>query len=261
MLFAILNSIDLSTLEIEVVTVSIPLTTLFILLYFFVLRKRSNVTKTVTTPSTPPSPLPTPPVQQVEQRQVQEIDLNKVMSKMDKMQSDLSKTIADSNNEIKNLFENLAKNIEDLALSIKATKSDEESPFNIIAEEKNNLTPMKKFEAREEQKESVSNLISSSSSSSSLNLKKIVQLSTLLAVMDYDKEKLMALYKLDLLSALDFELLVKIEDILAKNKKINASDLAIIAFDLLKSYDSADPDAVKYVSLVLGDQNGGRDNK
>lgn len=258
MIFLIFNTSN--PLEIEVITVSIPLSVLFILLYFLIFRRRKVA------PSPPPVSLPTPvPAQQnlPEQKPPQEIDLTKVMSKMDKMQSDLSKTIVDNNNELKNLFENLNKNLEDLALSIKASKSDQESPFNVIAEIENKKTnvpiPLKKSEENELVSKFENNEMESIPSSP--NLKKVIQLSTLLAVMDYDKEKLMALHKLDLLSANDFELLVRIEDVLAKNKKITASDLAIITFDLMKSYSSADPDSVKYVSLVLGDRNGGRDNK
>jgi hypothetical protein len=80
--------------------------------------------------------------------------------------------------------------------------------------------------------------------------------------MDYDKEKIMALFKLDLLSPDDIAMLAKIEDVLSKNKgKISASDLAIIAYDIARTYESADADTVKYVSLVLGDRNGGRSDK
>jgi hypothetical protein len=222
--------------------VSLPLAVFFILLFLFVFRRRIRLSKS-------PSQIQPQTIQaQVPSQPKVDVDLSKVTSRIDKMQSDITKAITDSNTELKDTIEGLGKNLEDLALAIKSTKSDSESPFNSVIEDT---------------KKMASDIISVSSKKEySVDLKKLVQLSTLLAIMDYDKEKIMALFKLDLLSPDDIAMLAKIEDVLSKNKgKISASDLAIIAYDIARTYESADADTVKYVSLVLGDRNGGRSDK
>jgi len=234
--------------------VSIPLVVFFILLFLFLFKRRIRFSRS----PQQTQPQPTPQTQQLPQPKVEQVDLTKLTSRIDKMQSDITKAIIDSNTELKDTIEGLGKNLEDLALAIKSTKSDAESPFNSVIEEtkkiKNDIISVTDKTTSEKKREE-GNL-------SSVNLKKLVQLSTLLAVMDYDKEKIMALFRLDLLSPEDVAMLAKIEEVLSKNKnKISASDLAVIAYDIARTYESADSDTVKYVSFVLGDENGRRSDK
>ncbi len=215
--------------------VSLPLAVFFVMLFLYVFK--FNKPKQVIPQSQQQ------PIQQPMQNVT--VDLNKITGKIDKMQSDLSKVITDGNNEIKESIQNLGKNLEELALAIKATKSDEESPFNI-----------------ENIKDNDSKTSLVSQSLPNVDLKKIIQLSVLLFVMDYDKEKIISLFRLDLLSSKDVETVEKIEEILAKNRtKISASDLALIAYDIAKVSNAVDNDVVKYISLILGDLNGGRGNQ
>ncbi|BDC17319.1 hypothetical protein HS5_02090 [Acidianus sp. HS-5] len=193
-----------------------------------------------------------PQPQQVPQQAVQNVtvDISKITGRIDKMQNDLSKVISDSNNEIKESIQGLGKNLEELALAIKASKSDEESPFNIESV------------IRKEDNNSNTSSVIGESLPNNIDLKKIIQLSVLLFMMDYDKEKIISLFRLDLLSSKDVETIEKIEEILAKNRaKISASDLALVAYDIAKVSNTVDNDVVKYISLILGDLNGGRSNQ
>lgn len=80
-----------------------------------------------------PSPIPPPPQQPTQTSTPQpQQDISKITSRVDKMEADLAKMISDTSTELRQSVENLGKNLEDLALAIKATKSDAESPFNLI---------------------------------------------------------------------------------------------------------------------------------
>lgn len=223
--------------------VSLPLAVFFVMLFLYLFK--FNKPRPQQTPIQPQVQQQTQPQQNVV------IDISKITGRIDKMQSDLSKVIVDSNNEVKESIQNLGKNLEELALAIKASKSDEESPFNIEGI------------ANQGKEEVVADkVIINQNLPNNIDLKKIIQLAVLLFVMDYDKEKIISLFRLDLLSSKDVEIIEKIEEILAKNRaKISASDLALVAYDIAKVSNTVDNDVVKYISLVLGDMNGGRSNQ
>ncbi|MFP3202952.1 MAG: hypothetical protein RXR43_12215 [Sulfolobus sp.] len=223
--------------------VSLPLAVFFVTLFLYLFK--FNKSRPQQTPIQPQVQQQTQPQQNVV------IDISKITGRIDKMQSDLSKVIVDSNNEVKESIQNLGKNLEELALAIKASKSDEESPFNIEGI------------ANQGKEEVVADrAIINQNLPNNIDLKKIIQLAVLLFVMDYDKEKIISLFRLDLLSSKDVEIIEKIEEILAKNRaKISASDLALVAYDIAKVSNTVDNDVVKYISLVLGDMNGGRSNQ
>lgn len=219
--------------------VSLPLAVFFVMLFLYLFK--SNKTK--------PQQVSTQPQVQQQAQQSVEIDISKITGRIDKMQNELSKVIINSNNEIKESIQNLGKNLEELALAIKASKSDEESPFNV--EEVVNT----------QQGEGIADKMDQNLSTN-IDLKKIIQMAALLFVMDYDKEKIISLFRLDLLSSKDLEIIEKIEEILTKNRaKISASDFALVAYDIAKVSNAVDNDVVKYISLVLGDANGGRSNQ
>lgn len=74
--------------------------------------------------------------------------------------------------------------------------------------------------------------------------------------------KIRALLNLGLISPQDLEMISKIEDIIHKNRpKVDAAELALIAYDIAKSYNSVDSELVKFMSVLIGDGNGRRDNQ
>ncbi|MCH1770292.1 MULTISPECIES: hypothetical protein [Metallosphaera] len=259
-------------------SVGVPLSIFFVLLFFFVLRPgRINFRRSTSTnssaqsaiPSPLPSPIPPPPQQPTQTSTPQpQQDISKITSRVDKMEADLAKMISDTSTELRQSVENLGKNLEDLALAIKATKSDAESPFNLIQlNEQDPKTSRDSVDA----KFTGLNIPNSSSSITqdisqnelpNINLKKLIQLSILLAILDYDKVKIRALLNLGLISPQDLEMISKIEDIIHKNRpKVDAAELALIAYDIAKSYNSVDSELVKFMSVLIGDGNGRRDNQ
>ncbi|MCG3109722.1 hypothetical protein L3N51_02017 [Metallosphaera sp. J1] len=254
-------------------SVGVPISIFFVLLFFFVLRP-GRINLNIRRSSNPSSVQPNTfqassvnistqqPPQPSTQSQPQQ-DLSKITSRVDKMQADLAKMITDTSTELKQSIDNLGKGLEDLALAIKATKSDAESPFNFI--------PINEPEQKSEIPAKSTNLStytppSNNSSSQAglpkVDIRKLVQLSILLAILDYDKVKIRALLNLGLITPEDLELIAKIEDIIQKNRpKIDATELALIAYDIAKSYDSADSELVRYMSVLLGDGNGRRNNQ
>ncbi len=257
-------------------SVGVPLSIFFVLLFFFIIkpgrinlnirRSSSNPSPTQSNPSLSTSATPqvqqTPVQQTTQPNQSQSQDLSKIISRVDKMQADLTKAITDTSTELKQSIDNLGKGLEDLALAIKSTKSDAESPFNFIPVNEPEPKPLS------EQAKPV-NLPTESSfqniTSSILpkvDIRKMIQLSILLAILDYDKVKIKALLNLGLITPEDFEMIAKIEDIIQKNRpKIDAMELALIAYDIAKSYNSTDSELVRYMSVLLGDGNGRRNNQ
>jgi len=237
------------------VSVSIPLSVFFVLLFFFVLRPRGLTFRRGSTNPPPQSPQPTqtqqpPPLPSVPPQQ----DLSKITTRIEKMQSDITKLISDSTAEFKQSVEALGKNLEDLALALKAYKSDVESPFNNIPvndheEHPSASTLQGSLQSPQQRIDTVA--------LSKIDLKKLIQLSVLLAVLDYDKSKIRALINLDLITPRDLEMIAKIEEIIHKNRpKIDATELALLAYDIARSYDSVDSDLVRYMSVILGEGDG-----
>ncbi|QIW22708.1 hypothetical protein EWF20_00010 [Sulfolobus sp. S-194] len=235
-----------SPLFILLVTISIPLTAFFILLFKVILPKTSKP-KTLQQP--PPSEQVPQQQQQQEKTQQLEETFKILINKIDKYQSDLANVINTSMNDLKQMIQSMNSSIEDVVLSLKASQADSTSPFNIITKESDEGQKPEGAKSLKAMAEIVG--------TSNIDLTSFVRNCVLLEVLEYDDSKITALYELGYISADDMYILMKIQSYIRANSgKIRAKELANIAMNVAESYSAITADMKKYLLVLEANKNG-----
>jgi anti-sigma28 factor (negative regulator of flagellin synthesis) len=232
-------------LIILILTVSIPLAVFFFFTFQFIIPGRLPRFRSKAQPAQPQAAQsqqnPANQVPSTQQEQPKEDPTKPLLTRMDKMQSELVKAQREGVAELKEAIQSLATSLEDTALTLKSAQSDRASPFNLVTEEQH---PSEHKEIAE-------------FPAGSVNLPKFIQMCALLEAMEYDNDKIRDLYDLSLLSSEDMELLTRIQEFLSNNKgKYKARDLAMTAYHIAETYRSSSPEMRKFLMTIRGVGDG-----
>ncbi|MCY0859816.1 MAG: hypothetical protein OWQ54_05235 [Sulfolobaceae archaeon] len=224
------------------IAVALPLSVFFYFLFRFALPRLR------TTPAQQ-QPEQQPINQQPQSQQRQDIteEFSKTLQQsITKLQESLSALLNSNTNEIKKSIQELNNSIEDAILSIKASQSDSLSPFSMIT----SATQIHKEEIPEGAKElrAVAEIVSQG-----IDLVSFIRNCVLMEVLEYDQQKIMALYDLGLISPSDMQIILRIQNYIRTNgNKITAKDLANMAMNVAESYSAATAEMKKYILVLEG---------
>jgi hypothetical protein len=149
-----------------------------------------------------------------------EAKLGVLEAKLDRVEGNITKSVNSGIEQIRSEFISLVEKMENLILAVKSAQSDNSSPFN--------LQSAQEFPALEkDQKNEVIRELGNS------DLKTLLVSCAVLEILNYNREQIDLLYEIGVLSPKHLEMIDRVQEIIARQKRISAKEVAQIALQAL----------------------------